>query len=49
MLQLKELASRDITVNAISPSPTDTELFRQDKTEEQINYLAQASALRRLG
>ncbi len=45
----KELGSRGITVNAISPGPTDTELFRQDKTEEQINYLAQASALGRLG
>ncbi len=45
----KELGSRGITVNVISPGPTDTELFRQGKTEEQINRLAQASALGGLG
>ncbi len=45
----KELGSKNITVNVISPGPTDTELFKQDKTEEQINRLAQASAFARLG
>ncbi|BAZ65419.1 short-chain dehydrogenase/reductase SDR [Fischerella sp. NIES-4106] len=45
----KELGSKGITVNVISPGPTDTELFREGKTEEQINRLTQASALGGLG
>lgn len=45
----KELGERDITVNAIAPGPTDTELFRQDKTTKQINALAEMTALKRLG
>lgn len=45
----KELGSKGITVNVISPGPTDTEFFKQGKTEEQINRLAQAAALGRLG
>lgn len=45
----KELGSKGITVNTISPGPTDTELFKQGKTEEQINRFAQAAALGRLG
>lgn len=45
----KELGPREITVNAIAPGPTDTELFRQGKTDEQINAMAQMAALQRLG
>ena len=45
----KELGGRGITVNVISPGPTDTELFRQGKTEEQINRFSQMAALGRLG
>ena len=45
----KELGTKKSTVNAISPGPTDTELFRDGKTEEQINRLAQMAALGRLG
>lgn len=45
----KELGGRQITVNVISPGPTDTELFRQGKSEEQINRFAQMAALGRLG
>jgi 3-oxoacyl-[acyl-carrier protein] reductase len=45
----RELGVRGITVNVVSPGPTDTELFNVGKTEEQIQRLAQASAFGRLG
>ncbi len=45
----KELGPRGITVNAISPGPTDTELFRKGKTREQIEGFAQSTALGRIG
>lgn len=45
----KELGPRGITVNAISPGPTDTELFRKGKTREQIEGFAQDTALGRIG
>lgn len=45
----KELGHRGITVNAISPGPTDTELFRKGKTPEQIDGFARATALGRIG
>lgn len=45
----KELGHRGITVNSLSPGPTDTDLFRKGKTEEQINHLANMAALGRIG
>jgi 3-oxoacyl-[acyl-carrier protein] reductase len=45
----KELGPRGITVNAISPGPTDTDLFRKGKTRSQIEGFAQATALGRIG
>ncbi len=45
----KELGSRRITVNAVSPGPTDTELFGQDKTEQDKQRFGQMAALGRLG
>jgi 3-oxoacyl-[acyl-carrier protein] reductase len=45
----KELGSRGITVNVISPGPTDTELFSQGKTEQDKQRFAQLAALGRLG
>jgi len=45
----KEIGQRGITVNVVSPGPTDTNLFREGKTEAQIQNLAQSSALGRLG
>jgi 3-oxoacyl-[acyl-carrier protein] reductase len=44
-----ELGARGITVNAISPGPTETELFTTDKTPEQIQRFAQMSPFGRLG
>jgi 3-oxoacyl-[acyl-carrier protein] reductase len=45
----KELGPRGITVNVVSPGPTDTELFSSDKTEEDKRRFAQMAALGRLG
>lgn len=45
----KEVGSQDITVNSISPGPTNTELFTKGKSEEVINKLAGMAALGRIG
>lgn len=45
----KELGARGITVNAVAPGPTDTELFGQGKTEEDKQRSASMSAFGRLG
>ncbi|MDF5710094.1 MAG: SDR family oxidoreductase [Nostoc sp. S4] len=45
----KELGAKAIAVNVISPGPTDTELFREGKTQEQIDHLAQMAAFGKLG
>jgi 3-oxoacyl-[acyl-carrier protein] reductase len=44
-----ELGPRGITVNAISPGPTETELFTAGKTPEQIQRYGQLSPFGRLG
>jgi len=45
----KELGARGITVNAVSPGPTETELFLTGRTPEQIDFFAKQSAFGRLG
>jgi len=45
----RELGDRGITVNAVSPGPVDTELFRAGKTAEQIDRMANMAAMGRLG
>lgn len=45
----KEVGARGITVNAISPGPTNTALFSEGKSEEVINRLAGMAALGRIG
>ena len=45
----KELRGRNITVNAVAPGPTATELFLKDKTADQIEHLAKMPPLERLG
>ena len=45
----KELRGRNITVNAVAPGPTATELFLDGKSDELIDRLAKANPLERLG
>jgi 3-oxoacyl-[acyl-carrier protein] reductase len=45
----KEVGKRGITVNSISPGPTDTPLFTANKSEEDIKRLAAMAALGRIG
>lgn len=45
----KEVGPRGITVNSISPGPTNTELFLEGKSEETIQRLAAMSAFGRIG
>jgi 3-oxoacyl-[acyl-carrier protein] reductase len=45
----KELRGRDITVNAVAPGPTATDLFLQGKSPELIERFAKGNPLERLG
>lgn len=45
----KELRGRSITVNAIAPGPTGTELFFEGKSQELVERMAKMSPLERLG
>lgn len=44
-----ELRGRNITVNAVAPGPTGTELFLEGKNDELIDELRKMSPLERLG
>jgi 3-oxoacyl-[acyl-carrier protein] reductase len=44
-----ELRGRNITVNAVAPGPTGTELFLAGKSPEQIAQLSKLAPLERLG
>lgn len=45
----KELRGRRITVNAVAPGPTATELFLDGKPQELVDRLAKLAPLERLG
>jgi 3-oxoacyl-[acyl-carrier protein] reductase len=49
MVLARELRGRHITVNAIAPGPTGTDLFLDGKSPEQVDHLAKLSPLERLG
>jgi 3-oxoacyl-[acyl-carrier protein] reductase len=48
-IMAKELRGRSITVNAIAPGPTGTDLFYQGKSEELVEKFAKQAPLERLG
>ena len=45
----QEIGERGITVNSISPGPTNTERFAKGKTEEALKRMASMAALGRIG
>ena len=49
LILARELRGRDVTVNAVAPGPTATDLFLDGKTDEQVQQLAHAVPLERLG
>ncbi|MEU3338944.1 SDR family oxidoreductase [Streptomyces sp. NPDC002144] len=49
LILAREMRGRDITVNAVAPGPTATELFLDGKDEETIARLAAQPPLERLG
>ena len=44
-----ELRGRKVTVNAVAPGPTGTDLFLKGKSQEQIDQLSKLAPLERLG
>jgi len=44
-----ELRGRDVTVNAVAPGPTATDMFLEGKDQELLDRLANAVPLERLG
>jgi 3-oxoacyl-[acyl-carrier protein] reductase len=49
LILARELRGRDITVNVVAPGPTATPLFLDGKSEQQVQQLASAAPLERLG
>ena len=49
LILARELRGRDVTVNAVAPGPTATDLFLEGKDEATIERLAQQPPLERLG
>jgi len=45
----REIGSRGINVNAVSPGPTETDLFLEGKSQQDIDRLAAGNAFGRLG
>lgn len=49
LILARELRGRDITVNAVAPGPTATDLFLKGKDEETVARMAAQPPLERLG
>lgn len=45
----KDLGTKGINVNCVSPGPTATDLFYQGKSEELINRIASSNPFKRIG
>ena len=49
LILAREMRGKDVTVNAIAPGPTATDLFLDGKSESEIDNLKNVSPLERLG
>lgn len=49
LILAREMRGRDITVNAVAPGPTATPLFFDGKSQQQIDGIAAANPMQRLG
>jgi len=49
LILARELRGRNITVNSVAPGPTATDLFLNGKSQDEIDRLANAVPLERLG
>jgi 3-oxoacyl-[acyl-carrier protein] reductase len=49
LILAREMRGKDITVNAVAPGPTATDLFLDGKEQSAIDALAKVSPLERLG
>jgi 3-oxoacyl-[acyl-carrier protein] reductase len=49
LILARELRGRDVTVNAVAPGPTATDLFLDGKDQQTIDRLADQAPLERLG
>jgi 3-oxoacyl-[acyl-carrier protein] reductase len=49
LILAREMRGRDVTVNAVAPGPTATDLFLDGKDEANIEHLAKQPPLERLG
>lgn len=49
LILAREMRGRDVTVNAVAPGPTATDLFLDGKNDNEIDALAKVSPLERLG
>jgi 3-oxoacyl-[acyl-carrier protein] reductase len=45
----RELAPKQITVNAVSPGPIESAMLRRGKTEDQLKHIASLSPMNRVG
>ncbi|WP_370239159.1 SDR family oxidoreductase, partial [Neptunomonas phycophila] len=48
-IMAKEMRGKNITVNAVAPGPTATELFLKGKPDELVERMAKMSPLERIG
>lgn len=49
LILAREMRGKDVTVNAVAPGPTATDLFLDGKSDDEVDALSKVSPLERLG